>query len=77
MSNHVAPEGQVYVCGACGKRSRDRYGEQKIDRGWDASCMLNSVLVYEDSIELGSSGRVVKCKAVEDEQTGTTQKSAQ
>jgi hypothetical protein len=27
---------------ACGKKTRDRYGEE---RGWDESCMLNSVLV--------------------------------
>ena len=68
MANHVAPEGQVYVCGACGKRSQDRYGYQKIDHGWDESCMLNSILVYEDSVELGPSGRVVKAKAVEEDE---------
>ncbi len=45
--NKVAPEGQVFICAACGKRSKDRYGDQKIDHGWDASCMLNSVLCYE------------------------------
>lgn len=66
MANEVAPEGQVYVCGACGKRSKDRYGDQKIDRGWDASCMMNCVLVYENSIELGPNGLVVKCQAVEE-----------
>lgn len=44
MPNEYAPEGTVYVCGACGKRSRDRYGEQALDRGWDESCMLNAVL---------------------------------
>ena len=57
--NQIAPEGQVFVCGACGKRSRDRYGDQKIDRGWDESCMLNSFLCYEDKLEL-REGRVVK-----------------
>jgi hypothetical protein len=46
--NEVAPEGQVFVCAACGKRSKDRYGDQKIDRGWDVSCMLNAVLCYEE-----------------------------
>ena len=48
MANEIAPEGQVYVCGACGKRSRDRYGSARIDYGWDESCMLNSVLCYDD-----------------------------
>lgn len=38
----IAPDGKVWLCVACGKRVKDRYGE---DRGWDESCMLNSVLV--------------------------------
>jgi hypothetical protein len=46
--NQVAPEGQVYVCGACGKRSRDKYGDQKISYGWDVSCMLHAVLCYDE-----------------------------
>ena len=44
--NHTAQEGQVYICAACGKRSRDKYGDQPIDYGWDESCMLNAVLVH-------------------------------
>ena len=64
-SNRVAPKGQVYVCGACGKRSRDRYGDMPIDRMWDVSCMMHAVLVYEDSIELGPNGRVIRAKEVE------------
>lgn len=51
--NEVAPEGQIYVCAACGKRSKDKYGDQKIDRGWDVSCMLNCVLCYEEKGEDG------------------------
>lgn len=46
--NKIAPEGEVFVCGACGKRSRDRYGSEAIDQGWDESCMLNAVLCYAD-----------------------------
>jgi hypothetical protein len=38
----IAPEGFVWVCGACGKWTKDRYGSE---RGWDESCMLNSNLV--------------------------------
>jgi hypothetical protein len=45
--NEIAPPGKVFECAACGKRSRDRYGNQAIDRGWDVSCVLNSVLVDE------------------------------
>lgn len=67
MSNHTAPKGQVYVCGACGKRSKDKYGDQPIDHGWDVSCMMHAFLVHEESIQLGESGRVVKADAVKDE----------
>jgi len=44
MSNEIAPEGYVFRCQACGKRSRDKYGLDKIDYGYDESCMLNSAL---------------------------------
>ena len=47
MANEVAGSGQVFVCSACGKRSRDKYGYQKIDSGWDESCMLNAILCDE------------------------------
>lgn len=40
----IAPVGQIWVCAACGKTSRDQYG----DKGtrWDESCVLNSVLCW-------------------------------
>jgi hypothetical protein len=44
----IAPDGQVWVCAACGKTSKDRYGDDKSSWGWDESCMLNSVLCYAD-----------------------------
>lgn len=44
---HVAPEGFIYVCGACGKTARDTYNGP---RGWDESCMLNAVLCYEKEL---------------------------
>ncbi len=58
--NNVAPTGQVFVCGACGKRSRDRYGDQAISRWWDSSCMLNAILCYEDKLVIDENGFVVK-----------------
>jgi len=42
--NEFAEEGQLFVCAACGKMSKDRYGDQKLNRGWDESCMLNCIL---------------------------------
>lgn len=50
--NHTAPEGYVYVCRKCGKRSHDKYGENPIDKGWDASCMLNSILLETNKLEI-------------------------
>lgn len=42
-----APAGQVWVCGACGKRSHDQGGNDPIDHGWDESCYMWAVLCYE------------------------------
>jgi len=64
MSNIKAKKGEVFVCSACGKRSKDKYGDNMIDRGWDVSCMMNSVLCDEKSIKL-KKGRVVGATAVE------------
>lgn len=63
--NEIAAEGKVYVCGACGKRSRDRYGDQKIDRGWDESCAIHAVLCDESSLVI-ENGRVVSATATEE-----------
>lgn len=58
MANDVAPPGTVFVCGACGKTSRSRYGwnpdngaERVADPGWDSSCMLHAVLCYAEKRE--------------------------
>jgi len=59
-----APEGTVFVCGACGKTSRNLYGERTGLGGWDESCMLNAVLCGADTL-VYSGGRVVKAEAVE------------
>lgn len=37
----------VWRCAVCGKRSRDRYGEQALDRGYDLNCLLNADLVED------------------------------
>ncbi|MGD9729200.1 MAG: hypothetical protein AB7L09_03285 [Nitrospira sp.] len=44
-----APDGQIFVCAACGKLAKSIYGDDKHGLGgWDESCMLNAVLCYED-----------------------------
>lgn len=44
-SNRRALPGYVWECAACGKRSRDLYGNERISYGWDESCVLNARLV--------------------------------
>ncbi len=39
--NTPAPQGQVWVCGACGRTSTTRYGFK------DSSCVSNAVLCYD------------------------------
>ena len=62
----LAPEGQIYVCMACGKTSKTKYGYDKQDKdvamyGWDVSCMLNSRLIPEKwVVERSEGGRVLK-----------------
>lgn len=48
--NKDAPPGKVYQCQACGKLSRDLYGDKRISRGWDESCVLNCALVDEGEV---------------------------
>jgi hypothetical protein len=64
MANHEAPEGQVYVCGACGRRSRDKYGFKPIDAGWDESCAMNAVLCYAEKKD-ANDGRGLRWAVVE------------
>lgn len=41
----IAPAGAIWVCSACGKTSKDRYGDK--NSSWDESCMMNSFLCHE------------------------------
>lgn len=54
--DNTAPAGAVWVCAACGKRS-SRRDVATIDRMWDESCFLNSVLCDEKSLVF-TGGRV-------------------
>lgn len=47
-----APDGQIFVCAACGKVSTTRSGfladwkTRATTQGWDESCMLHAVLCH-------------------------------
>lgn len=69
MENHgtdLAPEGHIWVCMACGKTSKTKYGFDQDNnrvamRGWDVSCAINSQLFPESHIaERDQNGRVTK-----------------
>lgn len=64
--NKTADEGNVWVCLACGKMSRDHYGDQPISRGWDESCMMNSEELPKARLIMSDSGeRVIGVKPPE------------
>lgn len=41
----VAPAGQIWVCGACGRTGKNRMNIN------DESCLLNAVLCYEEQVD--------------------------
>lgn len=61
-ANKTAPDGSVWVCLACGKRSNDQYGTLALTPGWDESCALNCELYREDRLVLNDQGLVVEIK---------------
>jgi hypothetical protein len=56
----IAPTGAIWVCGACGKTARDRYGDP--GTSWDESCMLNAILCDETSLVRRPGGPVTKAE---------------
>lgn len=58
-SNEVAPAGSLFVCCACGKTSRTRYGIGNTN-GWDESCMLNCQLFEESWLHYNEGGYTVR-----------------
>lgn len=47
--NRRALDGYAWECAACGKRSRDLFGFERLSYGWDESCVLNAHLVKVES----------------------------
>jgi len=61
-----APEGWLWVCHACGKTAKDRYGETEDAHPlWDESCLLNSGLYSRDRLVF-EGDRVIKIKEYSD-----------
>lgn len=58
----IAPYGQVWVCGACGKYNSNRYNVG------DVSCFVNAVLCYDDETLKIKDGRVVSARAVKEKE---------
>jgi hypothetical protein len=56
-----APDGHVWVCHACGKRSKDKFGLLAMSYGWDESCMMNSELYKEEDLVI-KDGFVVQIR---------------
>lgn len=56
--DRIAKDGEIWVCGACGKYGKDRY-----EIG-DEACFVNAVLCKEDSLEF-KNNRVISAIPVE------------
>ena len=61
-----APDGAIWICGACGRTARNRYDFA------DASCFLNSALCSEASVKRDEVGRIIYADAWPDGATLTT-----
>lgn len=70
--DRMAPDGAMWVCGACGKTSDDRYGtDGEHSHGWDESCVLNAVLCYRPTyFKIG--GRVTTALPLSPKRDGGT-----
>jgi len=63
----IAPDDCVFVCFACGKISRSRYGfdinNKKVCMfGWDESCMMNCDLFKKTDLIINENGAVTGLK---------------
>lgn len=52
----LCSEDKTWLCTACGKKSRTKYGFDinsinVCDRGWDSSCMLNAILIKKEKLK--------------------------
>lgn len=61
--NDIALPGTVWICGACGKRARDRISG-RISYGWDESCYMWAILCRDDIGDDTKRGRASRVPAV-------------
>lgn len=71
FKDQIAPEGFIYVCHACGKTSKDRYGYNKkypgeTSYGWDASCYMYSKMYKKSQLEYDEFKKVSKINEEKD-----------
>lgn len=71
--NRKAPSGTIYVCNACGKVAKWRWGvddggKQDVyaSDGWDDSCATHAILCDEKTLLINRNGRVVSAISAED-----------
>ena len=50
-------ENSLYYCQDCAKMSWDKHGDNPIDRGWDVSCVMNSINIGFDGEIPGRGNR--------------------
>lgn len=64
-AEYEAPAGQIWICGACGKRARNK-ATGGLNRLWDEACFLNAVLCYDED---GAGTAEKPWRAVDEEST--------
>lgn len=65
--DRIASKGRIWVCLACGKTSRDKYGDKESSYGWDVSCVMNCQLFDKDLLVYDKHGRVKQVKEKKEE----------
>lgn len=70
LTNYDCKPGEIWVCSACGKTSKNRYDGDTLSPSWDTSCFLNAVLCVEGSVVRREDNRVNRADPVEQEDNG-------
>lgn len=60
-NNKFAPEDKIWVCLACGKFSKDKFGDKDLNtsHGWDESCIINCQLFNVNKLVYSENGERV------------------